>query len=422
MRTRSFCFMMTGLAIAHLGACAIDDEEMAEAPQAVTSRGDTIVPPAIARAVAEAFTAQDGRLQKHVGTVSTMLDAAGRTALYGVNFVEGGYVVISGELNVLPILAFSDEGTIDFDAMRDGENMMLGGLRGVVEAMRTTAPGADAAVDEARAERIQWQPYLDQIATRADVPATELAAARAGTAQICSPSPCPPPPPTTVYCDKTTIEQKGPLMTTAWRQDCNFNDLASANPYGPCGHVYLGCTGVASAQVMRYYKHGIAPYYNAHFDTMPNYAFGLPDHMLVRNLFLLETAIAVKTTFGAFGSGAAVSDVRAMFAANNYFTWRAKFPGAGMPSAAIEEIATNHPVILDGDPLDGSPGHMWVVDGTQKVKPLSPEGCKLKPGSAHLYYAHNFGQGIKTTWYADFNFGAFKKDLHLMTVRKLLSN
>jgi Peptidase C10 family/Spi protease inhibitor len=415
MRSRSFLLTLTTLTAAHLAACAIDDEESStvETTQETTSRNDTIVPPAIARAVAEAFTAQDGKLQKHVDTVTTMLDASGRTALYGVNFVEGGYVVISAELNLLPILAFSDEGTIDFARLRTGEDGMIGGLRGAVEAVRTTAPGVDAAIDEARAERIQWQPYLDQIATRADVPPAELAAARLGTTEICFPGPCTPSP--VEYCKTTKIATIGPLMTTYWSQGCNFNDFTPAAANGPCGHTLVGCTAVAAGQLMKFHKRGIATYYN--FDMMPNGAGGTPDQLIMRNFFLMETAVAVKMKFGATASSAYAEDVEAMLDSQGYNAYRYTIP-FGIANTASTEIKEKRPLLMDGINASNV-GHMWVVDGHKEVLPVSPAGCKLKPNSVKNYFNHNFGHGVSTAWYADLKFGPYVSGLHLMSVRKL---
>lgn len=407
-------FTLTGLSVT-LAACALEDDELAtvETPQAITSRGDTVVSPAIARAVAEAFTAQDGKLQKHVGTVSTMLDASGRTALYGVNFVEGGYVVISAEMNMLPILAFTDEGAIDFQSLPAGEDGMIGELRGAVGAIRTTAPGADAALDAARTERVQWHPYLDQIATRADVPPAELAALRTGTSSACDDGPCVPEP--VEECTTTKKVVTDPLLGTAWAQGKFFNSEIQAAAGGPDGHALVGCPGVAAAQVMRFNKRGFGVS-AATFEAMPGSVGATVAKRYARNKFLKDVAVGVNTQFGATLSTAFSKNVVAMLNSQGYSAYRSKAP-YGIANVGVDEIKQGRPMILEGESTSGAE-HMWVVDGVQEVLPGLPEGCKLEAGSVHAYFNHNFGHGKPSVWYADLVFGTYQYDRYLTTVKK----
>jgi len=62
----------------------------------------------------------------------------------------------------------------------------------------------------------------------------------------------------------------GPLLATAWHQNCYYNELCPADPAGPCGHAWAGCVATAMAQIMKY--HNFPPQgVGLHSYTHPDY-------------------------------------------------------------------------------------------------------------------------------------------------------
>ena len=45
-----------------------------------------------------------------------------------------------------------------------------------------------------------------------------------------------------------------PLIKTHWGQRCYYNSMCPADAAGPCGHTYTGCTATAMAQIMKYWN------------------------------------------------------------------------------------------------------------------------------------------------------------------------
>ena len=51
------------------------------------------------------------------------------------------------------------------------------------------------------------------------------------------------------------IKDVSPLITVNWNQGWDWNEYCPADAAGPGGHTYAGCTAVATAQVMKYWSH-----------------------------------------------------------------------------------------------------------------------------------------------------------------------
>ncbi len=46
----------------------------------------------------------------------------------------------------------------------------------------------------------------------------------------------------------------GPLLTSTWNQGCNYNSSCPVDAKGTCGHVWTGCTATSMAQIMKYWN------------------------------------------------------------------------------------------------------------------------------------------------------------------------
>lgn len=60
----------------------------------------------------------------------------------------------------------------------------------------------------------------------------------------------------TAFCTQLSYAQVEPMLKTNWGQGCGYNDLTPSFPgNGKCDHAPIGCTGVALAQIMKYWQH-----------------------------------------------------------------------------------------------------------------------------------------------------------------------
>ena len=156
--------------------------------------------------------------------VYTQHTEAGAPALYVFN-ADGGFVIVAADDVALPVLAFSDAEPFDVNDIPDGVNFFL---RLYAEQIGYAVEHGIVADAETEA---QWKHVLRD----------GFVNDNRGTADV------------------------GPLLTSAWNQDCYYNMLCptSSNWMAPCGHVYVGCVATAMSMVMHYWSwpdHGTGSY------------------------------------------------------------------------------------------------------------------------------------------------------------------
>lgn len=147
------------------------------------------------------------------------------TLFYVFNFGSEGFVIVSGEQSVLPVLAYSDEGSF-----KPGDQ-------------------APALVDWLKA-------YTDEIAYLKSQPARQADPAWAKMTDH-------------DYLSNLKSKSKGvsPLITSKWDQMDGYNYKCPAHPAGPGGHCVTGCVATALAMVLKYYNypvHGIGSHSYPH--------------------------------------------------------------------------------------------------------------------------------------------------------------
>ena len=177
----------------------------------------------------------------------------------------------------------------------------------------------------------------------------------------------------------------GPLLTARFDQGTAWNDMCPEDSDGPGGNVLVGCVAVSMAQIMHYwsypevgygshgYTHWDYGYQSANFgsatydysDMSPVYATSESQELLY------HCGVAVNMGYGVDGSGANVfgngnTTQRAM---REYFLFKNSlddvYPGsystAQFRSLLQSELNINRPFIYVGYSDDG--GHAWNIDG-----------------------------------------------------------
>ena len=178
-----------------------------------------------------------------------------------------------------------------------------------------------------------------------------------------------------------------PLISTHWNQDCYYNEYCPATSGGgwwggPCGHVYAGCVACAMAQVMKYWNHpevGFGSHSYVHstygqqsanfgettyqWSQMPNEVWGHNDAVAT---LMYHCGVSVDMNYSASGSGAYSPDVET--AVRSYFGYcGAKYREKSHYSQEVwddmlrAELDLSHPIYYSGSSDSG--GHAFVCDG-----------------------------------------------------------
>ena len=178
-----------------------------------------------------------------------------------------------------------------------------------------------------------------------------------------------------------------PLVSTRWNQDCYYNEYCPATSGGgwwggPCGHVYAGCVACAMAQVMKYWDYpstgfGSHSYVHNqygeqsanfaattyHWEQMPNDVWSHNDAVAT---LMYHCGVSVNMNYSASGSGAQSMDVET--AMRSYFGYcgakyrqKSTYTNEAWTAMLKAELDQSHPMYYSG--ANGDSGHAFVCDG-----------------------------------------------------------
>ena len=293
-----------------------------------------------ARHIAQAF------VTSHQTFKSQDLNLVSNQGNYIYNIGNQGFVIISGNTVLPPVLAWSDQGR--FPSLDDAPENFASWIQHYSDMIDFAV--ANDIAPEARIQQ-QW-----------DEAARGIFGSR----------------------DMQTVD---PLVSTHWNQDCYYNEYCPETggwwwESGPCGHAYAGCVACAMSQVMKYWdypEHG----YGSHSYVHPNYGtqsadFGnttylwsqMPNEIYNSNdaiaTLMYHCGVSVDMNYAPNGSGAYSVDVDDAF--RNYFGYcGAKYLSKGSYQedrwiAMLKaELDLSHPIYYSGA-SDGG-GHAFVCDG-----------------------------------------------------------
>ncbi len=174
-----------------------------------------------------------------------------------------------------------------------------------------------------------------------------------------------------------------PLLISKWNQGAYYNELCPADPDGPGGHVYAGCVATAMAQVMYYYRFpatgtGSHTHYSSYGPLTADFANTnyqwdamLPSIQSTNTAvatLLLHCGIAVDMGYSPNGSGAYSDD--AAEAMKNYFRYdpstqmvsKSNYSNTAWANLLRDQLDDRKPMYYHGF---GSGGHAFNVDGYQ---------------------------------------------------------
>jgi hypothetical protein len=300
----------------------------------------------------------------------TINDKNGHPATYIFNFDNNaGFVIVSADYGLRPILAYVESGNYNGTNMPDGFQDWLNRTKENTEVLRDEL--YDNTINGARA----WRKYFAEYGVDTTI--------IAGKPMPIDPDPNPcgnPPPPNSIVV--------GPLLPVTWGQSCTYNDLCALNQNFNCntcgtGRPLTGCVATSMAQVMRY--HQFPNGYN--YATMPAASGDFAVQSLMR-----DAGNSVNMMYGCNGSGAYVSDVvpalKNTFGYSSANIWSYSQSSYNQGYGRVKDnIIQNHwPVILAGSD-EAAGGHQWVCDGTLET----------------TYYFGDCGTGNSSATYLNFH-------------------
>lgn len=270
------------------------------------------------------------------------------TFFYVFNTNNQGFVIVSGDDNVIPILAYSDEGMFDPDNIPPSTSKWLEGYKNQI---RFSIENDIQATDEISTE---WKNLKEGNIS---------------------------------YNSARAASSVNPLMTTKWNQSPYYNALC------PSGTV-TGCVATAMAQIMKYWNYpatgsGFHSYNHPRYGTLSanfgstTYQWGaMPNTVSSSNsavaTLMYQVGVSVDMNYGiasAGGSGAYVISAQSPvlhcseYALKTYFGYKNTLQGVQRKNYSQSqwlnilktEIDASRPVLYAGFGSGG--GHCFVADG-----------------------------------------------------------
>jgi hypothetical protein len=279
-------------------------------------------------------TGKGSKKSKTIDNIKVHKTKKNENAFYVINYKEGGFLVISADNRITPILAFSDTGSfssVPTEIIPPVQEWME-------EEKKQIQNVIDRKLPQSKQEKLEWEGVTGSNNSRVKNTTT--------TNKL-------PEPPSNTDCPDINII-KGPLLATIWDQWGNgFNNLIPYDcPYNPGGKAPTGCVATAIAQVMRYFHKPNT--YN--WSNMPNDKGTYDTQLLMKNI-----GESVKMKYYCDGSYTNAGSIAPAFI---NFGYSSAILATYDPNIVIQNINSNKPVILTG--TNTYSGHAWVCDGYMK--------------------------------------------------------
>ena len=267
-----------------------------------------------------------------------------QVAYYVFDITPTGFVIVSAEDAISPILGISYDGNYVPDNQAPAFVQWMSGYERVIEKARAEARTATAEVANA------WATY-----------STAVPMIKAGTKAVAA------------------------LVTTKWDQGTYYNYYCPLQPLGSSGKCVTGCVATSMAQLMKYWNYpesgfGSHSYVHTYFgtlsanyehpyiwDSMTTYANTLSKYSISRLMY--DCGVSVDMNYGPLESG--TSSSLAVDALKNYWHYRSTITELSRADYTTydwkvilrDQLDDGKPMLYSGSGSGG--GHAWVCDGYQ---------------------------------------------------------
>ncbi len=180
----------------------------------------------------------------------------------------------------------------------------------------------------------------------------------------------------------------GPLLTTTWDQGCYYNEMCPEDLSGICGHTWVGCTATAMAQILKYWNypeggigyHSYMPKYNIQYGRQTvffnetNYDWTtMLDYVSSQNesvaTLMYHAGVSAEMNYSTSGSGAYLYKALIGFKKNFDYSdsilqiYRSELTESAWTMILQNNINLGRPTLIDGYNASHTLGHAFVCDG-----------------------------------------------------------
>ncbi|MBN3035374.1 MAG: C10 family peptidase [Bacteroidales bacterium] len=326
------------------------------------------------------------------------------TAYYVFTAKPAGFVIISAEDVLPPVIGYSVTGTYQDDNQPDSYRNFMQTYCDAVEYIRLNQIAQATETGE------MWSYYLNEGYT----------------------------PPAAESSGKSVA----PLVPCQWNQGAPYNVMCPADPAGPGGHVYAGCVATAMSQVMYYWRYPLqgtgshSYYYPPYGNISANFgatsyqwegmqhSITYDDPVPIAEL-QFHCGVGVDMMYGPNGSGAYSSDVpQALenffgYDTDCYYTWKDDHTNSEWINMLKNNLDNGWPMYYSG--YSSSGGHAFVCDGYQDDYFHFNFGWG---GSSDGYYTlltvagFNDGQGAVLDTYPGSGYPYYCSGNHVLTLKR----
>jgi len=264
----------------------------------------------------------------------------GTISMYVINLQPKGWVIVSGDDVVQPVLAYSFESEFDQE-------------RGWTEAAKYLVSGYEQQIEQVIKRNLderhsEWSRLESNFVSKS--------------------------------AEDAIID---PIIKVKWNQSSGWNRFAPEDEDGPGGNAYIGCVAVSMSQAMSVYEYpvkgkGKKSYVHedygslfVNFDAQDAYEWSSMSATSSDDFnakLLYDCAVSVEMDFGPDGSGAYTRNAAASLV--RYFNYSASVDHLDRfddddewTDLLVGELMEGRPIIYEGNPGDGTAGHAWNVDG-----------------------------------------------------------
>ena len=264
-----------------------------------------------------------------IRTTYPVNDKNGKPAFYIVNYEKGGFIILSADIRMGPVLSISETGYFEVTAdYPEGLNRWMSNIKENTEILRD----GNFKVDED--QKLAWEAFLnmkkDEITTRSgDKDPLE-------------------------YMKITDLKH---IMHLKWNHHGDgYNDSVPHNcPNNPGGKAYVGCVPVTVGQILRHWEYPES----YEWDKMPA-SYATP----TTAKFLVDIGKDVEVFYTCNSGSGSYMDIA--YALRMFYGYSATNDFSYTYEELRGEIDINRPVILSGPAvlLDGNNiNHAWICEG-----------------------------------------------------------
>lgn len=301
-----------------------------------------------------------------IESINPINNENGESICYVINYKGGGFIIMSADNRIEPILAFSTTSTFELD-ITSLNSALIAWVdvvkKGVNDMRASDKPQSTEVAESWTSEAISYGIGIPGNGLPDDDPILP---------------PIPPSRPCTCYTEQVTQ-----LLSSPWHQGVPYNNNAPlvVDGSGQTVRAQAGCVAVAMGQVMAYHKY-------------PNRYNWSSTNDIAR--LLRDAGDALGTKYGPDASGADAHDISPSLVGQ--FGYKQADCADYDLTTVINNLKLHRPVILSGGSKGGSwlipiyeNGHAWVCDGYKKLITCNQHN---NASDSYVTYLHmNWGWG-----------------------------